>query len=442
MSSESGFPALRVAGLGKRYRLGASAGGRSTYRSLSEELTRPFRRKEARPSSADRTIWALRNVSFEVQPGERVGVIGRNGAGKSTLLKLLARITSPTEGRAEIRGRVGSLLEVGTGFHPELSGRDNILLSGAILGMRSREIKAKTDEIVAFAGVEAFLDTPVKRYSTGMYLRLAFAVAAHLEPDILLVDEVLAVGDADFQKKCLGRMEEFGKSGRTVLFVSHSMPSILRLCDRVVLLDAGGVVADGDAPTVLRTYLDSGLGSAAERHWVSPEDAPGDGVARLKSVRVRNDLGVVTEEIDIRRSVDIEVEYWHLSTDEALRPSVNLHFTNESGALLFISNDFNNGDWKAAPRAPGVVRATCRIPGNFLAEGRMFVLAAISTYNPTQIHVLERDAVSFQVVDRSTGDGVRGEYANEWPGVIRPWLDWHVEGVGSDSVAVAQKETA
>jgi lipopolysaccharide transport system ATP-binding protein len=418
-------PVLSVEGLGKRYRLGPSAGAGSRYRSLRDELMRPFRRRSEGPPPAGREIWALRDVSFEIGAGERVGIIGRNGAGKSTLLKLLSRITTPTEGRAVIRGRVGSLLEVGTGFHPELTGRDNIFLSGSILGMRRAEIRAKTDEIVEFAGVAPFLDTPVKRYSSGMYLRLAFAVAAHLEPDVLLVDEVLAVGDADFQKKCLGRMEAIGRTGRTVLFVSHSMPSILRLCERVILLDQGGVVADGDARTVLRRYLDSGLGSSAERGWETAA-APGDEVARLRAVRVRNDVGTVTEEIDIRRSAVVEVEYWHLA-DETAQPTVTLHFANEDGVVLFVSSDLTDRRWRAAPRRPGVVTARCEIPGNFLAEGPVLVTVTLTSITPPQLHALERDAVSFQVVDRSDGDGVRGVYASDWPGVVRPMLEWTVE---------------
>jgi lipopolysaccharide transport system ATP-binding protein len=415
---------LQVEGLGKQYRLGVS-GGFSRYRSIRDELTEAVRRRSPR-KAADRSIWALRNVSFDVAAGERVGIIGRNGAGKSTLLKLLSRITVPTEGRAVIRGRVGSLLEVGTGFHPELTGRDNIFLSGAILGMRRSEIQAKLDEIVEFAGVAPFLDTPVKRYSSGMYLRLAFAVAAHLEPDVLLVDEVLAVGDAEFQKKCLGRMEEIGRTGRTVLFVSHSMPSILRLCDRVILLDRGGVVADGNAQAVLRRYLDSGLGSSAERAWDVPAGAPGDDVARLKAVRVRNHAGTVTEEIDIRRPALVEVEYWHLA-DSSARPTVTLHFVNEDGVVLFVSTDLTDRRWSAAGRRPGVVRARCRIPGNFLAEGRVLVTAALTTVTPPRLHGIERDAVAFQVVDRSQGDGVRGTYTSDWPGVVRPMLEWDVE---------------
>jgi lipopolysaccharide transport system ATP-binding protein len=258
-----------------------------------------------------------------------------------------------------------------------------------------------------------------------MYLRLAFAVAAYLEPEVLLVDEVLAVGDAEFQKKCLGRMEEIGRTGRTVLFVSHSMPSILRLCDRVILLDKGGVVADGNAQTVLRQYLDSALGSAAQRAWDTPGEAPGDDVARLKSVRVRNDVGLITEEIDIRRPAMVEVEYWHMS-DDTSRPSVTLHFINDDGVVLFVTSDFNDQRWMATARRPGVVRAQCEVPGNFLAEGRVLVTAALTTVSPPKLHAVERDAVSFHVVDRSEGDGVRGMYANDWPGVVRPMLKWEV----------------
>ena len=429
-----GATAIRAESLGKLYRIGAT-GGVYRYRLLGEELAQKVRRRgrdagAARAGTNRGTFWALRNVSFEVGEGEVVGIIGRNGAGKSTLLKILSRITAPTEGHVRIRGRVGSLLEVGTGFHPELSGRENIFLSGAVLGMRRAEIVRQLDKIVDFAGIERFIDTPIKRYSTGMYLRLAFAVAAHLETDILLVDEVLAVGDAEFQKKCLGRMAEIGATGRTVLFVSHSMPSLLRLCPRLILLDHGGVVADGPAAEVVRTYLESGLASAAERTWTSPREAPGDDVARLKAVRVRDPQGAVTEELDIRRPLEVEVEYWHLAEDPAIRPSVSLHFSNEDGTVLFVNNDFNNREWMHSPRSPGVVRATCRIPGNFLAEGRVYIRAAVSTYNPPVVHADEREAVSFQVVDRSTGDGVRGPFTGDWPGAVRPMLAWTVGRAG------------
>jgi lipopolysaccharide transport system ATP-binding protein len=423
--------AVRAEGLGKLYRVGATQGA-YRYRLLGEEVAgrvRRLGRKAPEELAESRTFWALRNVDFEVAEGEVVGIIGRNGAGKSTLLKILSRITAPTEGHVQVRGRVGSLLEVGTGFHPELTGRENIFLSGAVIGMRRAEVTRQLDQIVDFAGVEKFLETPIKRYSSGMYLRLAFSVAAHLQADVLLVDEVLAVGDAEFQKKCLGRMAEIGATGRTVLFVSHSMPSLLRLCRRIVLLDRGGVVADGEAHEVVRTYLDTGLATSAERVWQGPDDAPGDKVARLKSVRVRTEAGGVVEDVDIRQPIGVEVMYWHLTDDPDLRPSVNVHLINQDGVVLFASNDFNDREWERQERSPGVIRATCWIPGNFLAEGRVHVLAAVSTYNPTVVHALEPDAVAFQVSDRSTGDGVRGEYVGDWPGVVRPMLRWSIDRV-------------
>lgn len=418
MSSDTAT--VRLERVGKRYAIG-DAPEAGSYRTLRETITRGPRGMR----SSRREHWALKDVSLTVQPGERVGIIGRNGAGKSTLLKIIAQITQPTEGHGEVRGRVGSLLEVGTGFHPELTGRDNILLNGVILGMRRREISDKIDQIVEFAGMSRYLDTPVKRYSSGMYLRLAFAVAAHLDSDVLLVDEVLAVGDADFQRKCIGRMAEIGQEGRTLLFVSHSMPAVLRLCPRVVLLDGGRLAADGGSQTVVRFYMDADGGSAAERAW-EDNGGPGDDLARLAAVRVLVD-GRPSDEIDIRRPVDIEVEYVRLTSDPAVRPSVNLHLVNEDGVKLFVTNDFTERTWHELPSTTGRVRSRCRIPGNFLAEGRVFVTAAVSSYNPTVVHAIENDAVSFHIVDRSEGDGVRGPYVNEWPGVVRPLLDWALE---------------
>jgi lipopolysaccharide transport system ATP-binding protein len=418
---------VSVEGLGKRYRIGRQ---RDPYGRLTESLWGAMRAPvdllRGKRRETGEWIWALRDVSFDLRQGDVVGVIGRNGAGKTTLLKVLSRITEPTEGSATLRGRVGSLLEVGTGFHPELTGRENVFMSGAVLGMRRAEIIRRFDEIVEFAGIEQFLDTPVKRYSSGMQVRLGFAVAAHLEPEILFIDEVLAVGDADFQKKCLGKMSEIGQAGRTILFVSHSMPAMLRLCERAVLLDHGRVVTAGPTHDVVRAYLESDLGRTSERRWDNPSTAPGDDVARLRSVRVVRAQGGRGDEVDITEPLDIEIEYWSAASGD-LRPSVNVHVFNGEGICLFAVDDSSNAGWRSIPRRPGLVRSTCRIPGNFLAEGRVTLNVAVATYNPTHGHAVELDAIAFQVVDRTEGDGVRGTYAGEWPGVVRPMLDWTVD---------------
>ncbi len=356
---------------------------------------------------------------------ELLGIIGRNGAGKSTLLKILSSVTAPTSGQVNMKGRIASLLEVGTGFHPDLTGRENIYLNGAILGMTRQEVRRKFDEIVAFSEIEDFIDTPVKRYSSGMYVRLAFAVAAHLEPEILLVDEVLAVGDAAFQKKCLGKMGDVAKEGRTVLFVSHSMPMISRLCERVILLTSGMITKDSKTQETISFYMNFGTRKAAEIEWADRLIAPGDSIARLKTVRILNSAKQVTESVDIEEPLFIEIEYWNMQYD--LKPTAIIHLVNEEGITLFASNDWNNSIWWNTPRKPGLIKCICKIPGNYLAEGRFFVLVAIGTYNPNQIHVLEKDIVSFQVIDRTEGKGVRGTYSGSmWPGVIRPMLDWYV----------------
>jgi lipopolysaccharide transport system ATP-binding protein len=415
----------------KEYRLGAPQARYGTLRDAVTNLVAGSLRRLTGRSPERPTIKALDEVSVTIQPGETVGVIGRNGAGKSTLLKILARITQPTRGAVDLYGRVGSLLEVGTGFHTELSGRENIFLSGAILGMKRADIVRQFDAIVAFAEVERFIDTPVKYYSSGMYMRLAFAVAAHLQPEILLIDEVLAVGDTNFQKRCLGKIEEFRTIGRTALFVSHNMASVVRLCERVILLENGRLVADGPSDQVTRRYLQSGTGSPAERVWPDPATAPGDGVARLHSVRVRDASGRIAPTVDIRQPIEIEVEYWAMQS--GARPTVSIHFINEEGITVLVSNDFNNRRWWQTPRDKGLVRCTCHVPGNFLAEGQLFILAAVASYNPDLVHVYQPDIVSFQVVDRSEGDGVRGEYGGRWPGVIRPMLEWDAEPVGTET---------
>ncbi len=419
--------AVRVENLGKQYRIGAR---RERYRTFREALTNgvlsTFRLawRSSKVPEAE-LFWALRDINFEIEKGDVVGIIGRNGAGKSTLLKILSNITDPTEGEARIYGSIGSLLEVGTGFHPELTGRENIFLNGAILGASRRDIRRKLDEIVEFAEVGRFLDTPAKDYSSGMYMRLAFSVAAHMDPEILVIDEVLAVGDADFQKKCLGKMEEVGREGRTVLFVSHSMPTVLRLCKRAMLLEAGRYVRAGTPSEVVSAYLQAGTGALGERIWADPTRAPGDSVAKLHAVRVKDRDGKVVDTIEIRQPVSIEMEWWNHTLD--VRVAANLHFYNDQGTCLFVTAEFTNKEWKSRQRGVGLVRSVCKIPGNFLSEGRVIVrFAAVSSYNPTVVHALERDAVSFQVVDKSEGDGVRGPYANDWPGVIRPMLEWEI----------------
>jgi len=413
-------PIIKVEHLGKQYRLGRAQAPYSTLReTLVGALRSPLRR--LRGGEPATFVWAVEDVSFAVNPGEIVGIIGRNGAGKSTLLKMLSRITEPTRGRIELYGRVGSLLEVGTGFHPELTGRENIYLNGAILGMARTEIARKFDEIVAFAEVEKFIDTPVKHYSSGMYLRLAFAVAAHLEPEILLVDEVLAVGDARFQRKCLDKMQSVGQQGRTVLFVSHNMPAITRLCPRTILLDAGKVLSDGPSHQVVSVYLSAGLGTTAAREWPDAERAPGGEVVRLRAVRVRTEAGEVTDALDIRRPVGIEMEFDVLAGGHVLVP--NYHFFNEEGVYVFVSGD-RDPAWLNRPRPPGRYVSTAWIPGNLLTEGSMIVGAAVTTPEPARIHFFERDAVAFQVIDSLAGDSVRGDYAGPIPGVVRPLLQW------------------
>lgn len=371
--------------------------------------------------SAD-VIWALRDVSFEVKRGEVVGIIGRNGAGKSTLLKILSRITEPTTGAVDLYGRVASLLEVGTGFHPELTGRENIFLNGAILGMRKAEIEKKFDEIVAFAEVEKFIDTPVKRYSSGMYVRLAFAVAAHLEPEILLVDEVLAVGDAAFQEKCLGKMGDVAREGRTVLFVSHNMPAITRLCRRAILIDEGKVLGDGESHQIISAYLGSKLGTTAEREWIESAHAPGSNVVWLHRIAVKNFEGKTSETIDIRTPVEIEMEYEVVRPGHILVP--NLHFFTDQGIYAFVSVEHDNA-WYRVPRPKGTYVSRVRIPGNFLSEGSLIVGVAITTFTPFNIHFYERDAVAFQVVDSINGNSARGDFAGTMPGAVRPLLPWN-----------------
>ncbi len=376
--------------------------------------------EKSRESASD-IIWALDGVSFEVETGEVVGIIGHNGAGKSTLLKVLSRITPPTKGSIEIRGRVSSLLEVGTGFHPELTGRENVYLNGTILGMRKKEIDVKFDEIVEFSGVEKFLDTPVKRYSSGMRVRLAFSVAAHLEPEILIVDEVLAVGDAEFQKKCLNKMQDVGSEGRTVLFVSHSMPAITRLCERVIMIGEGTVLHDGPTDEVVSAYLHAGGRTKSIREWSDLSKAPGDDVVRLCAIRTKDRDGSIKDGLDIRKEIGLEMEFEVLKNGHQLMPYYTI--LNEEGMILFSSIE-QGEEWWGRERTPGRFTVRAWIPGNLLTEGTYYVRATMRTTDRKKRHFDERDVIAFSVMDSMDGDSARGDWVGRMRGVVRPYLEW------------------
>lgn len=369
----------------------------------------------------DDIIWALKGISFEVKEGEVVGIIGRNGAGKSTLLKILSKITVPSTGWAKIRGRISSLLEVGTGFHQELTGRENVYLNGTILGMRKKEIDDKFEEIIAFSGVEKFIDTPVKRYSSGMKVRLAFAVAAHLEPDILLIDEVLAVGDAQFQKKCINKMEDVGQQGRTVIFVSHNIQAVTRLCQRVILLENGRILMDGPSQEVVSAYLHSDKGISTIKEWSNLTSAPGDDFVRLCAVRVRAENGQVSDTFDIRKPIGIEIEYEVLQSDHIMLPYLIL--TNEEGIRILSAVDLD-AEWRGKCRRAGRYVSTAWISGNFLSEGIHFVGAAMKSTARKGRYFYERDAVAFRVIEPLADNTARGDYGGRLTGVVRPKLKW------------------
>jgi lipopolysaccharide transport system ATP-binding protein len=407
--------AIRVKDLSKLYYLGETA----PY-SFRELLSGLVSLKKTSDQSA-RELWSLRDLSFDVNEGEAVGIVGHNGAGKSTLLKILSRITKPTSGTAEIHGRVGSLLEVGTGFHSELSGAENIYLNGAILGMRRVEIKKRFDEIVAFSEMEKFLDTPVKHYSTGMYMRLAFSIAAHLEPDVLIVDEVLAVGDVGFQKKCLRKMREVGESGRTVFFVSHDMQAVTRLCSRVLWLQSGELRGDGEAKSVVSSYLHERSETGAEKYWNDEEQRPGNEHAQLLSLRIRDEDGKTMSTADIGNRVGIEMAYRVSSSGKNI--VAGFQFYNEQGFCVFVSHDWSSG-WREQRRENGEYVSTVWIPGNFLSEGSVFVTALAATYEPFEQHFIARDAATFNVVDNANRDNMRGDLTGPIPGAVRPKLDW------------------
>ncbi|HEY2064355.1 MAG TPA: ABC transporter ATP-binding protein [Gemmatimonadaceae bacterium] len=427
---------IDFANVSKRYVLRADDSGAAT----GNPFVRQWRRMRARSEA----FWAVRDVSFQVQRGEALGIIGHNGAGKSTILKLLSNITAPTAGQITINGRLSALIEVGSGFHPELTGRENVYLSGSILGMRRREITANLDRIIEFAGVRQFIDTPVKRYSSGMYVRLGFAIAAHLDPDILLLDEVLAVGDAAFQAKCIQRIKELVTAGTTIVFISHDLTAVERLCNRVVLMRRGEVASEGAPRDVIQAYHEAGVapvetsaGSVlgAQREWQNVDVAPGDEVVRLRSARVCTGNGTTEGTHDIRDPIGIEIVYDVLENGHQLIP--NFHVIRQDGLYLFGVQDVAS-EWRRRPRPVGRYVSTAWLPGNFLAPGRFTVDVAVSAHVPlVRVHALMPGAIGFQVSDHFGGDSARGDYMGDFPGVIRPLVDWTTQAAGSDAVVSA-----
>ena len=421
---------IKVENLSKAYQIGQIGSG-----TISRDIDRLWQMKVMRREDPflkigennDRStkgqsdiVWSLKDVNFEINQGDAVGIIGKNGAGKSTLLKLLSRVTSPTTGEIKVKGKIASLLEVGTGFHPELSGRENIYLNGAILGMRKKEITRKLDEIIDFSGVERYIDTPVKRYSSGMYVRLAFAVAAHLESEILIVDEVLAVGDAEFQKKCIGKMDDISKGeGRTVLFVSHNMGAVKNLCSKGLLLENGLITYNGDVDTAIDEYLKR-ANNLAVKMW-EPNIAPGSKSFKLLEAKVINNKNEIGLNHLITNDIKIEFTYEILEENQLFTHGFNL-FNNHNVHIL-SSHDKDSPTLKT-PLKKGIHTKTVVIPGNFLAEGGYNCSFAIMRYDPFHVEFHQMEVVGFTVIDEIGLATVRGNYTGRFPGVVRPLLNW------------------
>jgi len=410
-------PIIHIENVGKRYQLVSE---RVAYATLRESLAGSFMKSIDRlrgrgETSADRAFWALRGINLDIVPGERLGIVGVNGAGKSTLLKILSRITEPTEGRARLYGRVGSLLEVGTGFHGELSGRENVYLNGAILGMKHAEIARNFDEIVAFAELGRFLNVPVKRYSTGMYMRLAFAVAAHLQPEILIVDEVLAVGDAAFQKKCLGKMSEVSQNGRTVIFVSHNMAAVQNLCSRVLWMAAGRVVEDGEPARVIGNYLKTTLTTMSQQLWTDPASAPGNDRVRVRRAAIVPAVAEFEDHFTVRTPLRVEFEYWNLVAGSPLEIAVIIR--TEEGYPIFSTS---SGRWTEQSLPAGLYRSSFEIPGDLLNDGVHRVELNIRRNERQLVYRLD-DVLVFDVLDSAEE---RNGFFGKSIGAVRPPLAW------------------
>ncbi len=401
--------AIKVQNLGKKYKIGKSKKYLTLRDSLVNFIQKPFSQSETEE------IWALKNVSFEVKKGEVLGIIGANGAGKSTLLKILTQITKPTTGKIKLCGRVSSLLEVGTGFHSELTGRENIYMNGSILGMTKKEIEEKFDEIVDFSGLKKFLDTPVKRYSSGMRVRLAFSVAAHLEPEILLIDEVLAVGDAEFQKKCLGKMEDVSQqAGRTVLFVSHNMIAVRNLCKKVIWLEKGKIRQIGNAEAVTNTYYQENIKYNDFKEW-SKDDQPGNKQVKIKSIAIKTENN--TKNITTNTPIKIEIKYKNLVEDNPL--TITLHLLSK-GVVAFTTNSKNNKNWQHKKLPKGTYVSTCYIPENLL-NNNTYSLNLLFIKNLSKTIFILENIINFKVIESAN---VERKWFGKRQGVVRPMLKW------------------
>lgn len=429
--------AIRIDDLGKRYRIGESAASYETIReTMMRKARAPFnkakgliRGQEYGAAGLEKEIWALRHIDLEITKGETLGIIGHNGAGKTTILRIISNITKPTEGRVEILGKVGSLLEVGTGMHPELTGRENIFLNGAIIGMTKKEIERKFDEIVEFSGIGEFVDTPLKHYSSGMQVRLAFSVASHVNPEILLIDEVLAVGDAEFQKKCLGKMGEVASLGRTVIFVSHNMQAISSLCNRVIELKKGELIQDTSPDEAIENYLNRNQQSSiAQRDWMDLESRPGDDELSLLSIRVVEDGGRASGTFLSNRQIVVEMEFELNYLHSAL--CVGFDLLDRSGTLIFRTYHSDGKEEEWPELVLGRNRLRCYLPRDLLNGASYFILpAAILHYIKWIIKPNIENAISFNV-SLTHGESPfwiapqEGVDTGTRPGVIAPVITW------------------
>jgi lipopolysaccharide transport system ATP-binding protein len=410
------MPVIVAENISKKYIIDhqRKSGSTSLRDVVTETVDKVFSRKKAKDDFSDKEeFWALKDVNFSIDQGDRIGIVGHNGAGKSTLLKILSRITEPSTGQIKIEGRIASLLEVGTGFHPELTGRENIFLNGAILGMAKSEIRESFDAIVDFAGVEKFLDTPVKRYSSGMYVRLGFAIAAHLNPEILIVDEVLAVGDTEFQKKCLGKMRDVSESGRTLIFVSHNLTAIQALCNKSFYFEKGRLIDQGETTHIVTNYLSKVSHKSLDKHWDNIENAPGNDQVRVKRFKLFPEYQDDLNHIDVRTPINFQFEFWNLV--EGANLNLSMHLYTFTGECIF------NVGTQSESFPKGLVTGTCELPGNFLNDGSYVVSMMIVKDTSTVLYNME-EALVFDIEDYRENVTWYGK----WPGYIRPQLNFSI----------------